>query len=630
MAGPALIPPGRGWLPWLLAQLCASAGLWWALSVVPVLPTNDGPQHIMMGHIENHYDDPGTLYRHYLAPAPQYAGRGFAALFVPLEPLLGWRGAFRVTVFVVLLAWAWGLALLVVVVEPRRRWLSLLGFFSAFQWTVYMGFLAFVAGSALGLWVLALAVATRRWSGPRLALLALALLLQGVLHVFAALLTAFAVVALGVARSGADDGVDRSDHGAARQRGRALGRLALALLPLGALFLLSLREQPAAARMAHAGETVLLPLGDKLRYLHRCFLPGGEARGLTVVALALLGIGRGLRSPGASQPAARALALSSLALLLAAVLGPERLPGWQFVWQRFLPLGLLLPLPLLEVERLATTRARRGALAAALALATAGSLLEAASIHRRLYRRSADVFGGLSLPLSRSGLRLPVVRDPWFSLPPARSPVPGMVPLHAVAALFVAEQGGMIPYMFIDQPAVHQFVGKDPAWEHDFPPRPPPDKLQQLAHLPLGDPRRLRALDELARDGAGYEDVILVSAPADADAFRRRGYATDHQQGELYLGHYRGCEVTLELPQATGLRSVEYGWWPLLDARRTLPPPAGGEPGRLRLPLPGAPCGASWIRVIADGVRCAEADQDGLLRAQAEPDRPASVSCSLR
>jgi hypothetical protein len=598
-----------------LALLLASLGVWAALAAVPLLPTNDGPEHIMMGHIENHYDDEDTVYRHFLAPAPQYAGRGFAALFVPLEPLLGWRAAYRTTVLILLLGWSWGFAALALALEPRRRWLGLLGFATAFQWTVYMGFFAFVAGSACGLWLIALGVATERFTARRLFILGLGLLLQGFLHVFSALLTA-AVLALVIAA-----------RGSAGERARSLLRFAAAALPLSVLFLLTLRDQATAALIANASETQYVPIVEKLRFLHRCFQPGHDGRGLLMVVAAAVGLLMVLLPR--RRPVERALALAATALLLAALLGPDRVPGWQFFYQRFLPLGLMLAVALLAVERLPLWG--RVAVALSAAAFCASSLMDAATVNRKLYQRNADVYSGLDQPISRHGLRLTIGRDPWFALPPSRSPIPGMVPLNAVGGLFIAAQGGMSPYMFIDSPSVHEFVGRDRAWEEDFPIRPPPDSLQKVAHLPPQSPQRIEVVDGLALAGTGYEDVVLVSSPSDAELLRQRGYATDYQRGDLFLGHFVGCSVELQLPPLAGASAVEYGFWPRTDAPRRLAlgPATPAADGSLRVVLPGAPCGPIFIRVVSIAGACRGADADGRLRLEVPAGQPATVRCEL-
>ena len=49
-------------------QLVLGALLVRSLFAVPYLPTNDGPEHVMASHMEDHFADPGTLYADRLRP----------------------------------------------------------------------------------------------------------------------------------------------------------------------------------------------------------------------------------------------------------------------------------------------------------------------------------------------------------------------------------------------------------------------------------------------------------------------------------------------------------------------------------------------------------------------------------
>ena len=94
---------------------------------VDYLPTNDGPQHIFLGHAENLYSEPNAVYGRQLIPQLQFAGRGFALWWNPLEPLLGFRDATRV-VLSLFYSWSFaGYVLLVHALGKSRRWLALLG-----------------------------------------------------------------------------------------------------------------------------------------------------------------------------------------------------------------------------------------------------------------------------------------------------------------------------------------------------------------------------------------------------------------------------------------------------------------------------------------------------------------------
>ena len=86
---------------------------------------------------------------------PQFAGKGFALAFAPLESVLPWRLALRVTLSLFALAFAWGFALVVLALDRQRRATAMLGFFIALPWSLYMGFFQFVVGTTFGLYTLA-------------------------------------------------------------------------------------------------------------------------------------------------------------------------------------------------------------------------------------------------------------------------------------------------------------------------------------------------------------------------------------------------------------------------------------------------------------------------------------------
>ena len=149
---------------WLACMLVASVALVYALWVVPYIPTTDGPQHVLSSHIENHFSDPGSLYPEFYRILPQFAGKGFALIFGPLESLLPWRVALRVALSIIALAFAWGFALVVLSLDRavERRPTAMLGFFIALPYSLYMGLFQFVVGSTLGLYILAFVL--KQWS----------------------------------------------------------------------------------------------------------------------------------------------------------------------------------------------------------------------------------------------------------------------------------------------------------------------------------------------------------------------------------------------------------------------------------------------------------------------------------
>lgn len=191
---PTRILAGLGF-PLLSALL---VGSFW---VVPYLPTNDGPEWVYVTHMENHYGDPGSIYRDYYVPALQFASRGFTLLYGPFEAWLGWQHGLQVTLGVMALMAAWGFVALVWALDPRRWALGFLGFPLALSWGLYMGVWAYVAASGFGLFVLAFAVREREPAWPRRVVLSLLLTVQAAAHVFSAVVTGSVLLLLFLSRA---------------------------------------------------------------------------------------------------------------------------------------------------------------------------------------------------------------------------------------------------------------------------------------------------------------------------------------------------------------------------------------------------------------------------------------------
>src|SRR5262245_28132429 len=105
-----------------LGPLFASALMVAAFWVVDYLPTNDGGAHIFSGHLENHHQQLSEADRALVQLHPQLTAHGFRAFFVPLENLLPWKTAFRLTLTLAALLWAWGLWVLMRLVRPNSGW----------------------------------------------------------------------------------------------------------------------------------------------------------------------------------------------------------------------------------------------------------------------------------------------------------------------------------------------------------------------------------------------------------------------------------------------------------------------------------------------------------------------------
>lgn len=614
-----------GTMVWLVVMLLASVGVLWSLWSVPYLPTHDGPQHIMFGHIENHFDDPNVIYPALLRPSTQLASRGFAALFVPLEARLPWRDALRVTLSIALLGWAWGGAVLVAAVDPRRRLVGVSAFAMAFQWPLYMGFFPFVIGSAFGLFILALAVRVRVWSVRHRVVLTLMLLTQSFLHVFSALLTGMVLFVLVW---------HRAPRG--RRRGEVLRLLGM-LLPALLVFVSSLRVWSGLARV-HSTPLTWLSLREYVPVVLRCAVPGPWWRGVMVVGLVAVGLAGAVRRwrAGVASVEDRVLLSSSAVFLSLGVLAPFHLPGWQFFSPRFFPLGLLLGASLIDPSEW-RSRAKVWLAQSAVVFVAFVSLVWAAVWHRTLYEGSAEALSGLDGSIRRTGLRLPVIVLPYDGLPrdPVRSPVPYMQPLRNLGALYVTVQGGLIPYLFAGSGAVHNFELRQEGWAL-APPVPEWTYGHELGRPEIygNVPLRYAVMTMYAAHGARYEDVILVGESRDVDLFLRRGYVADWRRGSLLLARFRGCRATLGIRTSRSVRaSVEYGWFPLADAHWERSVNVSAASATV-VPLEGSPCGDVWIRVKQETptgktFQCRGADREGRIMVRMAQGTPNEVTCVL-
>ena len=153
--------------------------------------------------------------------------------------------------------------------------------------------------------------------------------------------------------------------------------------------------------------------------------------------------------------------------------------------------------------------------------------------------------------------------------------------------------------------------------------------------------RRSEILTMVAQTAGPFQDVILVGRPSDGDTLVERGCVADFRRGGLFMGHFVGCPVrvdvgTPEVPDV--VVSLEYGFDPARPAqlRVVLGAEKPGEPLRFTPSI--ALCGPAWLRVAllppgrpaapASGRRfCAGADPEGKLHVEARPG--AVFACRL-
>jgi hypothetical protein len=603
-----------------LSFVLGLATLW----CVDYLPTNDGPQHIFLGHAENLYSDPNSIYGKQFIPQLQFAGRGFALWWTPLEPVLGFRDATRV---VLSLFYSWcfaGYVLLVHALGKPRRWLALLGCGVALCWPLYMGFFPYYAGVGIGLLLLAY-VARRATFDRRAALVVGAgLALEFVHHAFSVVPTILFLCILVAVRA------ERND------RRTTLTRLAISFIPaaIGLLVLVWFRPANPPGLQAFYWE----PLADRALILPRVLWSGSTPTrwlGNAILAASLVASVARFRQAERTERAFALCAWTAVVLLVAL---PLMIPGWQGFNVRFAPFAVVFALPLLPIERL-----RRPALvSAACAVAAACFIASAFGFHRSLRAACADDLAGLSLPITRSAFRLPMVLDPFCGLPrdATKAPVPFLGPARQLAALYATQQGGTIPNVFAGTFAIHPFTVR----RGDGAPRVPiPDEQtsgfgEQAARL-ANPMARKRALQTIAIHAQSYEDVLLFGA-ADADLalLGELGLRTTFRQGTFAMLQLEPCTIEVAIEDRERASTIIVGGGidgrnEIMWERRAKPGPMspGATAGEILAPVSQRLCGRGWVRVryqVGDAAFACSGTADGNVHYDAKPGETTRVRCS--
>jgi hypothetical protein len=591
-----------------LAALLGVAGLALAGTAgVDYLPTHDGPQHVYSLHAAARLGDAQAGFGRWLEPNLPVTNHGFALLFSPLDALFGWRAALRLSLAAFALLWVGGAYACARALHPARAWLGVALASGCFQWALWMGFFSFYAASAAGLWILALAFAGRGGRGHH-ALLSALLLAQALMHVVPAALTGAVLAALLVLRAAPGRRV-RALAGAAAL-GLPAGLVAAALLGAGLETLGDLNqiagEEPASAQRA--------PWWS----LGRCFLAGPAWRAWPLTLLAAAAPGLALASRGARRPEDRALLLCGALFLACAALLPRDLRAWDYFSMRFLPAAVSALVLALPVERAART-ARRALAAACAAFALAATGWAAAYDHA-LAGRAREALGGLAAPLARGGVRLPLVLDPYLGRPfdERLAAVPYAVPLLNLGELYAAEQGGVTPYGFTVNGALHPVLWRAEA-RRAAPAAPDRRWAAELARPERAGDRALRraVATFAAAHGADFEDVILWGRPEDVDDLLALGFDADFRRGGLAIARFRGCPLAVLFPPGSPAagHTLELGWLPAGTAthRFDLARAHARAGGGLALPLRQTPCGGVWLRFAEGDLACAGAGPDGRL-----------------
>ncbi len=603
----------------VLASLAA-----WTVFAVPYLPTNDGPQHILSGVMQNHYWAPNTVYRDFLVVQSQFAEHGFSLLFRPLEALFGFRKATQIFLASTVELTGFASLFFASSVDQARRPLGLFGFGLAFFWPLYMGFFAFSITSALGLVVLGVALRRRDRAIRSLVVIGALLALQAFMHVVAAAFTGIALAIVAVARS---------------PRPRSLRSVSwlplVGAIPMGVLI---------AGVGAHSDmEQSDLPLrwasvGERLATLPHLVAPGPTARAVVAVALVVV-----VYVYAALRAVRKALTREEIAVLLvgctflfASCVSPIDLPGWQFFAPRWLVLGVLVTPSLVPFELLTRTSRARATLA--VVACAASSLLVTRAFHERLYHDCFPIFGQLEAPVAAARLEMPIALGASCGVAddPTKSEVPYLSPLFHAGALFAAAHQAYQPQLFLGSASTYAFREKTSAeGGKAVPPHLGRDDLA------LGTSGRFmtdaafhdEVLAGVGAYGRGYDRVVAIGASAaDADALLAFGYVPEVRTSQLLLARFRGCAVRVKLPTGHGAVHIEHGVRPIpvaLGARSV-----GAKTDDVE--LAGLMCGAGWARITVAGETpdapprplCRGAASDGLVETTIAPG--GDVVCAPR
>jgi hypothetical protein len=577
----------------VLVALLLSLATAGAFFVIPYLPTNDGPGHILGAWWWNHLDTPGQLWSERVTAQWPQSGAGFVLFFWLIEPFLGWRVSTQAILAAVSLGAAWGVVALGRALHGRWHWPTLLAFAAAFSWPLYMGFFNFLVAAAFVPWIATVAV-RHDGIGPRGAIvLAPVLLFVGWLHLFAALAAGVVLGAIALF-SGA--------------RVRSLGWLAAGSLPVLGLI---------AKTIIGGGDSSVEPIEAVMPWLDqaarfdifaRTIVAGPRWRAEAVVAIAAVGA---LAAVAAGRQR-RALGLVALAFVGVALLGPFNAPGWQGFAPRFGGFAVAWGLAAAPWPTASRLRRPLAALVAAYALAAVGW---AWSFHATLAEQYALSLEGLGSRAPSNGYRAFIPFEPTFATesgPEADVPLARFGP--NTAAIYVLRQGG-IAKVFHSLPVSPVRIAAEqgrmlpdvvPAWGFQF------GELVERAATEQLAPSDARTLSELERHwvavAASYDDAILYGSRAARAAVIARGFDTTFDGDHVSLVKFAGCSVTFELPRAVppgvaGVGVSGIGPAPVMPFQQGVP--IAVDAAGTAVTLAGVPCGADvevLVRIDADGV----------------------------
>ena len=528
-----------------LARHARARDLALALAIVALLvlaafpgppPTHDGPHHVALAHLHAHLGEP--LPAKYLVANVTVSNWAFDALSSRLDAAFGWQRAFRIVALVGALVWAGGVWALRRALDSRSPWVWV-ALARAFPWHFHMGFYSFWLASGLSLFVIALGVRLAPAALGGRALLGVLLLGLAGLHAFPALLAAGVVACSALADP-------RPTPLLRRWTGVVLGALPMlawvALTPL--LVPAAESDDGRTSTWLHGADHALLGA--------RTLLAGPLSRSLPVLLLAL---GGAIWALARGDRRARALGAASLVLVALAFAAPFHLASWYFFSPRFLLVGATLGLLLLPAEVLPRRLDRVVAPAVVLAF-----LAVTPWLHRSLRQSAAPYLAGLGHAVPARGRTLPLILDPGPT-----GDIAHASPFVNFGHLYLAEQGGMNPYLFATRPALHPLLYRAPP--RDLFPEYPNSFFYKAYGSPAATIPEAVQRVWLASLASRYDDVILYGkTDEDVDELLRRGFHADFREGRLLLARFEGCRVEMKSPRPLDRPAVfSYAMWPLFE-----------------------------------------------------------------
>jgi len=483
-------PSTRGSDGWIAAALIAATLTPFVAVAIP--PMTDLPQHVLVGQILLHLDDPVLRFGETFAREG-----GFRPLLAPHLLLAGLQsfagpmgGAKLYLALFVVLTWLATWALLAAVRAPRPKLLACGALPLCLSGLVYMGFLPFVM--SFPLYALLLAVWLRQPpSWLRTALGALLLLLLFVCHLVGAVVGAFAIFVIAAA-----------DATRSRAGWPALARDLVALVPVGGavLWFVVLQDHPSDLHLRFYG-----PLGAVkalLSYNVRTLSDLASA----LNALGLLALAAGVWTSLRAGRTDGRLLLLTLALVFLGVAAPIAVGILWPAAPRLFPFAYLTALALLHPG----PRGQRvfAALVSAIVVLEAGALVERSRAIDRDYARFLSGASALA-PGSRM---LPVI-DTLYDRSGA------ILPFWSAGSLYTVERGGSHPYVFARP---HWKTGGDVLHYRDYTP---------FTHAFLYEegvaPERYRGA------AANYDYVVVWNPAPGLDAVLAEEFELSHADGPL-------------------------------------------------------------------------------------------------